>query len=143
MMVSRKNWEIYREAIGKSNSSLFLIMASRQFVHAPKEITHTEYVGFTDKRLNKFKDSRIKVAKVLAAQKEKNKKTSYINFDKSILRIPIKNTFEIKVHHYAETKKHDAKPRSPTYDFQEFCKKYKITQNRKNKHKFNKIIQSL
>lgn len=114
-------------------------MASLDWAKAPyQHLTHAEYVGYTGTRLNQFKKLKTEMIRFLESDK---KSRSYIKFDESILKIPIKNTYELQVYHYVITKRHDSK--HPTYDFKQFVERYSVSNSRDSKHKFYKIIKSL
>lgn len=115
-------------------------MASMHWAKAPyKKLKHSEYLSHTGTNLNQFQKLKDKITQYLDKDTKSGK--SYIHFDPQILKIPIKNTFELKVNHYVMTKKHDSK--NPKYDFEEFAEKYEIPQSRQNKYKFKKLISSI
>lgn len=141
MYVSRYHWDVFRKNIGYRGSKLYLIIASMYWAKAPYyTLKHTDYKKKTGSRLNNFEEMKVKMIEAIESTESRVTK-SYIQFDPDILKIPTKNTFQLKVKHYVTTKQHDSK--KPAYTFEEFAGKYNVTITRKNKYKFNKIIKSL
>lgn len=140
MFVSRRHWDTYKKNIAYKGSKLYLIMASMDWAKAPyQQLTHAEYVNYTGTRLNQFKKLKTEMIRFLESDKKNGK--SYIKFDESIFKIPIKHTYELQVYHYVITKRHDSK--HPLYDFNEFVERYSVSDSRDSKHKFKKIIKNL
>jgi hypothetical protein len=138
-------WEYVKVLICTSDKKnlihLIIILSSQKRTFGRFDLTAAKYRKITGKKLNK---STTRISNVSEALKkvdwDLSRNGRYVKVPKWFLEIPLKNTFALKVAHYYISI-HNMGGKS--YKFDVFCKKYKITPNRKNKHKFNKIIQSL
>ena len=141
LIIPRNTWSIAISGIkkGSRGTMLYLLLGSRIRVSQTFDVKYSEYKSITGKRLNNYKVVR---EKMLELHQIHPPSKSYIHVPVSFFKIPLKNTFELKVAHYKITQDHDrGYSKKYRYDFDQFCKKYEIPNNKDSKYKFNQLIQ--
>ena len=121
------------------NIHLSIIIASQIRSFGGVDITPSQYREITGRSLYPSSPKKIQGVTQTLTKTGVNmtRKSRYIKVPEWFLRIPLKNTFELKVAHY---KVSINGMNSSRYKFEVFCSQYNVTPTRKNKWKFNKIL---
>lgn len=140
LIIPRNSWNDAIKGVkkGSRNTMLFLIIASRIRVSQTHDVKYSEYQSITGRRLNNFQEIR---GKITEAHHKKPPSKSYLHVPLWFFKIPMKNTFELKVAHYKITQDHDrGYSKKYRYDFKQFCDKYEVKNNKDSRYKFNQLI---
>lgn len=145
MMFPRSSWELVKKWLIANHSNtqyshLLLILTSQKLTFGRFDLNGEQYKRITGKELRSSSEKIQKVQRAIKSWNLKISKREYIHIPKEYLKIPLKNTFELKVMHYLYTVRSMG---GKKHRFETFCKQYEVRPTRQNRYKFRKIVNKL